>query len=383
MTLQKRRRPRWKPSKERVAKRKELLARWEDGVPRAEYPRPQFVRRDWQCLNGLWSFAFDGDDMGLLECWQEKADLPDFIIVPFAPQTELSGKNQKDPIPVAWYARNVEISEAWLEDNQNILLHFSAVEDLNRAMEYSIAVEARRQQVQGRGVLEVRLKNAPPIVDGKLDDWDEAAWVEIDKSGVGANFNSDSKPYDIAAAVSISGDRLFAAWKTGNAELLKNSGENVLALFKTGGALDVMLGTNPNADPKRSTPVAGDIRLLIAQVKGKPVALIYRAVVPGTTAPIPFSSPWRTITLDRVDNVSDQIQLAGSDGNYEISIPLAALGLKTQAGQSLRGDIGVLRGDGAQTTARTYWSNKATGITADVPSEAMLTPNLWGEWRFQ
>jgi len=128
MTIQKRRIPRWKPSQERVAKRKELLARWENGVPRAEYPRPQFVRRDWQCLNGLWSFAFDGDDMGLLERWQDKADLPDFIIVPFAPQTELSGKNQKDPIPVAWYARNVEIPDAWLQDGQNILLHFGAVD---------------------------------------------------------------------------------------------------------------------------------------------------------------------------------------------------------------------------------------------------------------
>jgi hypothetical protein len=49
----------------------------------------------------------------------------------------------------------------------------------------------------------------------------------------------------------------------------------------------------------------------------------------------------------------------------------------------LRGDIGVLRGEGNQTTARIYWSNKAAGITADVPSEAQLTPRLWGRWEFQ
>ena len=35
-----------------------------------------------------------------------------------------------------------------------------------------------------------------------------------------------------------------------------------------------------------------------------------------------------------------------------------------------------------QTLQRAYWSNKATGITADVPSEAMLTPQLWGKWEF-
>jgi hypothetical protein len=127
--------------------------------------------------------------------------------------------------------------------------------------------------------------------------------------------------------------------------------------------------------------VQGDIRFLVTMVKDKPVALIYRAVVPGTTSPVPFSSPWRTITLDKVDDVSADVQLAGTEGNYEVSIPLAALGLKPEAGGSLRGDIGVLRGDGTQTLARSYWSNKATGITADVPSEAMLTPQLWGEVR--
>ncbi|MGA2658777.1 MAG: hypothetical protein ABSH34_14840 [Verrucomicrobiota bacterium] len=43
-------------------------------------------------------------------------------------------------------------------------------------------------------------------------------------------------------------------------------------------------------------------------------------------------------------------------------------------GLALRGDIGILRGNGFQTTQRVYWSNKAAGITADVPREAELTP---------
>ena len=258
-----------------------------------------------------------------------------------------------------------------------------SADDLKSAQTYLVTAEALRQQAQGRGVLEVALHGAAPVVDGKLDDWAGAAWVDIDKSGVGANFNSDSKPYDITAAVAIAGDRLYAAFRTGDAKLLQNSGEMPTAPFKTGGALDVMLGTNPKADPKRADPVEGDLRLLVTQVKGKPFALVYRAVVPGTKTPVPFASPWRTITLDRVDDVSAQVQLAGADGNYEISIPLAALGLQAQAGLDLQGDIGVLRGDGTQTTARTYWSNKATGITADVPSEAMLTPQLWGKWEFK
>ena len=69
------------------------------------------------------------------------------------------------------------------------------------------------------------------------------------------------------------------------------------------------------------------------------------------------------------------------EGNYELSVPLAALGWKPKIGQTYGADLGVLRGSGGQTTQRVYWSNKATAITADVPSEAELTPRLWGKWK--
>lgn len=29
-----------------------------------DYPRPQFVRNEWQNLNGEWNFAFDDKDEG-------------------------------------------------------------------------------------------------------------------------------------------------------------------------------------------------------------------------------------------------------------------------------------------------------------------------------
>lgn len=98
--------------------------------------------------------------------------------------------------------------------------------------------------------------------------------------------------------------------------------------------------------------------------------------------PVPFSSPWRTITIDRVEDVSRQVALAGAEGNHEMLIPLAALGLKPGLGRRIKADLGVLRGNGFQTLHRIYWSNKATGLTSDVPSEAMLTPALWGSWEF-
>ncbi len=58
------------------------------------------------------------------------------------------------------------------------------------------------------------------------------------------------------------------------------------------------------------------------------------------------------------------------------------LGLKPAPGTTLRGDLGLLRGDGLRTTQRVYWSNKASGLVSDIPSEAELTPQLWGTLKF-
>jgi hypothetical protein len=258
-------------------------------------------------------------------------------------------------------------------------------DDLRASRRYVVEREARRQKAFGSGILRAACRDRAPAVDGSIEDWAGTEWVEIDKRGDGANFNSNAKPYNISGALATAGDRLYAAWDTRDPDLLRNSGELPNALFKTGGALDIMLATDSGADPDRRTPAAGDIRLLITRVGNETRALLYRPVAPGAdpAARVPFSSPWRTIAFDRVEDVSDRVELA-DDGNgaYEVSVPLGLLGLKPAPGAKIKGDIGILRGEGGRTTARTYWSNKATGITADVPSEVMLTPNLWGtvEW---
>lgn len=248
--------------------------------------------------------------------------------------------------------------------------------DLTRALALMQSREAERQQERGSGVLKVAMNGAVQA-DGNLADWANAEWVEIDVRGKS----------NVQGAVAIAGDQLLAAWKTGEKNLLTNTGENPIAPFKTGGALDLMIGTDPNAKPDRKEPVVGDVRLLITQTgSGKNAmtkALLYRAVVPGTkdADKVPFSSPWRTIHFDKVEDISDQVKLAtDKEGGYEISVPLALLGLNPSTGAKWRGDIGILLGNGVETTARIYWSNKASGIVSDVPAEAQLTPALWGVW---
>lgn len=255
-------------------------------------------------------------------------------------------------------------------------------DDLARAADWFTRAESHRQAERGSGILAVPLRSVPPVVDGNLDDWPATTdWAAIDRRGVKANFNSNSKPYDVAAAVAVTADRLFAAWRTTEKDLLVNSGETANAPFKHGGCLDLMLATDASAAADRTAPAPGDLRLLVTRVEGKPRALVYRAKVPGTKEPVPFSSPWRTVTIDVVEDVTRSVTLATDDaGNYELSVPLDVLGWQPRVGGVFKADIGVLRGSNGQTTQRVYWANKATAITADVPSEAELTPKLWGRW---
>jgi len=230
-------------------------------------------------------------------------------------------------------------------------------DDLEAAREYFAVQEAARQAARGRKSLRVP-------ADGKL-----SAWMPIDVSGTAANFNSNSKPYDVQAAAAIADGRLRLVFHSGDGNLLRNSGATPNALFKTGGALDLMLSAS-----------RGDLRLLVTQVNGKTAATLYLQSVPGTSAKdrVAFASPWRAVYFDKVEDVSGQVRLTGNGGDYELSVPLSLLGMEGTG--TFKADVGVLRGDGFQTLRRTYWSNKATAITADVPSEAELAPKLWGEW---
>ena len=53
----------------------------------SEYPRPQLKRDSYLCLNGEWEYAI-----------RDRKDIPPVfdgkIIVPFSPETELSGVNK-------------------------------------------------------------------------------------------------------------------------------------------------------------------------------------------------------------------------------------------------------------------------------------------------
>ena len=93
---------------------------------RQEYPRPQFVRKDWENLNGTWKFEFDDDNIGLSEKWYLEKEFSREIQVPFVYQSKLSGINDTKFHDIVWYKRKITTPERW--DNKRIILHFGAVD---------------------------------------------------------------------------------------------------------------------------------------------------------------------------------------------------------------------------------------------------------------
>ncbi|MBL1065551.1 glycoside hydrolase family 2 protein [Streptomyces sp. 7-21] len=94
-------------------------------LPRPEYPRPQFVRRDWLNLNGTWQFEPDRGDSGL-ERGLLGRELTGEILVPFCPESELSGIGDTDFFHAVWYRREVTLPREWA--GRRVLLHFQAVD---------------------------------------------------------------------------------------------------------------------------------------------------------------------------------------------------------------------------------------------------------------
>lgn len=95
-------------------------------IPRSEYPRPQMVRDEWVNLNGKWEFEFDFGKSGKYRGVLQKDKLDKEIIVPFCPESELSGIGYRDFVNAIWYKRKLDIPKHW--NNGRVLLNFEAVD---------------------------------------------------------------------------------------------------------------------------------------------------------------------------------------------------------------------------------------------------------------
>ncbi len=93
-------------------------------IPRPEHPNPQFEREDWINLNGEWQFEYDFGISGRDRKFYERDSLDSKIIVPFCPESVLSGIGNTDFLNCVWYLKNVEIPST----DKRVILHFGAVD---------------------------------------------------------------------------------------------------------------------------------------------------------------------------------------------------------------------------------------------------------------
>ena len=222
-----------------------------------------------------------------------------------------------------------------------------------------------------RPVLAVTWLDKPPAIDGELGDWNLSAGVTMD-GGSGRT-----------AEVALGRDarRLYLAYRVHERRPMQNGGADWQTLFATGDCVDLMLATDAQADPNRRAAVPGDLRLLLTLFQGRPVAVLYRPVVPGVAAPATIS----TIRIDqvvRLESAEVAIRRNAAQGFYtvEAAVPLADLGIDPKSTASLRGDVGVIYADesGRSRSLRLYYYNHHTEMVSDVPTEATLAPGEWG-----
>jgi len=92
-------------------------------MPWGEYPRPQFKRNSYINLNGEWDFAVS-KSCELPDSFEEK------ILVPFPPESSLSGINRKiEKGEMLYYRRNIRIPEGFKK--QRILIHIDACDQIS------------------------------------------------------------------------------------------------------------------------------------------------------------------------------------------------------------------------------------------------------------
>lgn len=88
-----------------------------------DYPRPQFVRKEWKNLNGEWNFIFDDEDEGEIKNYFKNFPIYKKINVPFTYETKLSGIEDETIHYIVWYNKKIKISKKQFQNN-NIILNF-------------------------------------------------------------------------------------------------------------------------------------------------------------------------------------------------------------------------------------------------------------------
>ena len=91
-----------------------------------QHPNPQFARKSFLMLDGVWSCRLDPGKSGAERQWEKSRGFETSINVPYCPESKLSGIGNTDFIECMWYHRTINIPSDW--KGKEIFLHFGGVD---------------------------------------------------------------------------------------------------------------------------------------------------------------------------------------------------------------------------------------------------------------
>jgi hypothetical protein len=174
---------------------------------------------------------------------------------------------------------------------------------------------------------------------------------------------------------------LYVAFDVREPSPWRNAGGDATAPFKTGDEVSLWLG--PTAGKRE--PGVGDVRILFSpKPTGEGVlVLAYRPKVLTDRRPVTFRSPSGTLTMDRLDPLpgAKAVVRVRPDGYTLLAaVPRAALEFDLDRERfGLDFSINFADPAGQRNVARLHWARNGAANVYDLPSEARLEPELWGD----
>lgn len=148
-------------------------------IPRPEHPRPDLRRDDewWLNLNGAWQFEIDRSVSGQERGYASGRDLAGEIIVPFCPESALSGVGDRDFLNSVWYRRLLEVPGSW--SGRRVLLHFGACDYLT-----TVWLNGRRMGGHEGGYTPFTVELTGALKGGGRDELVVCAVDDLRKGGI-------------------------------------------------------------------------------------------------------------------------------------------------------------------------------------------------------
>ncbi|HCE44506.1 MAG TPA: hypothetical protein DET40_13245 [Lentisphaeria bacterium] len=194
---------------------------------------------------------------------------------------------------------------------------------------------------------------------------------------------------EVRALMSYDDNNLYIGWQVNDRTPWMNGAKEFVQMYSEGDTVDFQFGSNQKADSKRADAAAGDFRISIGNLQGKPVAVLYRKQSDVKKSRSFTSGVVANYTMDYVDVIPDakiEVKIENGKGYVvEAAIPFSALGFKPQPDTGYKGDLGATFGDpaGQRTRLRAYWNNQQTGLVDDVVFELQMVPKNWATIVFQ